>query len=267
MSADARTAVLAAVLVAACGGDRRPPLPDDPYTAGRWADSLVADFHLEAMSMLEIVDEHGDALIDYTETGQDARGNTFYPTDSTKAKLNECRIDLAWQATQAEHAFKMRMALDRQTIGLERFRLQFSEWDQDWRDHIDCWRQAWDDPDFAAHRKLIAAQNDSIDREEQGRRIAARRRTEAQAAAREAAREAARDSLIAERRSERTTRRLQAEALKEHRSIVNRCPIEPPEQRQTCREAAAAWFREAQRLAKEGIKHPPPPPAPDPSAR
>lgn len=199
---------LAACLVA-CGEGRA--FEDDPYTAGRWADSLVDDFTLESSTMLDIVADHGEALRDYGD-GVDARGAQVYRMDSTEAKLDACLVDAAWQARQALHAHDMREALDRRNIGLERFRAEFADWEAGWRSHIDCWRSLWDDPEFADYRSLHAAQSDSLAAEDRAKyAMQARKRAQAAAAKRDSI-AAATAERAAERRARYARQRAEAEA-------------------------------------------------------
>ena len=258
--------LLAVLAFAACN----PPLPDDPYTAGRWADSITADFKLESSSMLDIVTEHMDAAHSYRESGLDARGRTFHRVDSTTAKLDQCFIDIGWQQQQVKHAVDMRLALDKQNIGLQRFRTQFAEWHQGWQDHISCWREVWDNPDFADHRDLIKAQQDSIQADRRAlaeeRAEANRRHRERQAEARRVRQRQEAEQRVAARRRQAAQVVIGRENLRAMNRLTNRCNIEaeklPTSERAQyrlgCLDAARAWYREARDQARLGLRHPPP---------
>lgn len=213
----------------ACGGEDGEDvaiLPDDPYTAGRWADSLVDVFQAESTTMLDIVKEHRDAVLAYKDTGKDARGRQFFRVDSTKAKLTSCWIDLSWQKVQADHAIDMRLALEKRNIGLERFRILFAEWHQSWQEHIDCWRQAWDDPGFVDFRSLVAAQKDSMANEAAEARAARVAAEEAEDRRRREAWEAKEAVRLAEEAERNRISALRMRALRTKGEMAKQCRAE-----------------------------------------
>lgn len=183
--------------------DAEDHLPDDIYSVKQRYQAFFDSVMAERLSLLATVGDRRQAIDAYVK-GEDARGIRFAGDGVVQTALEDClrRSDRFADETIPE-AEELMQALDREHVGIERFKLRFQRFDAAWVVMNDCWRDVWADPTFDAWLLRHAAQGDSLAEEERQRRLAAARRAEAArlAAAAEAARDRAFNECVTLRRS------------------------------------------------------------------
>lgn len=159
--------------------DAEDHLPDDIYSVKQEYQAHFDSVLLERATLLKRVLDGKPALDAYAE-GEDARGNRFAADGFVVTQIEECRLRLGRFADETlPETEELLIALDRDQVGLARFKLRFTRFDDAWVRMNDCWSTLWADSTFEAWRHRHDAQADSMRAEEAARADARRKRAAA----------------------------------------------------------------------------------------
>lgn len=162
--------------------DAEDHLPDDIYSVKQESQAFFDSVLAERTTLIETVADRRPAIDAYI-AGEDGRGARFAADGWVQTQLEDCLLRTRRFAEETlPQTSELMRALDRDQVGLERFKLRFQRFDDAWVDTNRCWLDVWADSTFDAWLPRHAAQLDSVADEAQARRVsaAAARRAEAE---------------------------------------------------------------------------------------
>ena len=137
-------------------------MPEDIYTVKQQYQAHYDSVMDERTSLLEVVEDGALAARAYLDA-EDAYGDPFAADGLVQTQIEMCH-DLVerMQDETVPETQELLQALDKGQVVIKRFKRLFKQFDADWIEMNDCWRDLWADPTFDAWLARYSEQEECI---------------------------------------------------------------------------------------------------------